>query len=146
MSVITSFNGPKQSGPDQYAPPDRRSPKKLGEVEQAARAFEEAIRRLPRQQDDPANDLPVDLSGLIQRVAGPSMKEIDRVILELQHLRDTLRNEGERVNHEIARYTRLNQASMTAMKSIADSLIQRKGASATNKFTANLLVQARQIV
>ena len=57
------------------------------------------------------------------------MKEIDRVILELQHLRDTLRNEGERVNHEITRYTRLNQASMTAMKSIADSLIQRKGAS-----------------
>ena len=37
MSVITSFNGPKQSGPDQYAPPDRRSPKKLGEVDQAAR-------------------------------------------------------------------------------------------------------------
>jgi hypothetical protein len=129
MSVITSFNGPKQSGPDQYAPPDRRSPKKLGEADQAARAFEEAIGRLPRQQDDPAKDPPVDLSGLIQRVASPSMKEIDRVILELQDLRDTLRTEGERVNHEIARYTRLNQASMTAMKSIADSLIQRKGAS-----------------
>jgi hypothetical protein len=128
MSVITSFNGPKQSGPDQYAPPDRRSPKKLGEADQAARAFEEAIGRLPRQ-DAPANDPPVDLSGLIQRVASPSMKEIDRVILELQDLRDTLRTEGERVNHEIARYTRLNQASMTAMKSIADSLSQRKGAS-----------------
>jgi len=51
MSVITSFNG-KQSGPDQYAPPERRSPKKLSEVDQAARAVEEAIRRLPRQQDD----------------------------------------------------------------------------------------------
>jgi hypothetical protein len=90
---------------------------------------EEAIRRLPRQQDDPANDPAVDLSGLIQRVAGPSIEEIDRVILELQDLRNTLRNEGERVSHEIARYTRLNQASMTAMKSIADSLIQKKGAS-----------------
>jgi hypothetical protein len=126
MSVITSLNGPKQSGPDQYAPPDRRSPKKLGEVDQAAKVFEEAIRRLPRQQGDPANDPAVEL---IQRVAGLSMEEIDRVILELQDLRDTLRNEGERVSHEVARYTRLNQASMTAMKSIADSLIQRKGAS-----------------
>jgi predicted RNase H-like nuclease len=126
MSAITSFNGPTQSGPDQYAPPDRRSPKKLGEVDQAARALEEAIRRLPRQQDDPANDPAVEL---IQRVAGLSMEEIDRVILELQDLRDTLRKEGERVSHEIARYTRLNQASMTAMKSIADSLIQRKSAS-----------------
>jgi hypothetical protein len=125
MSVITALNGPKQSGPDQYAPPDRRSPKTLGEVDQAARAFEAPTRRLPRQQDDPA----VDPSGLIQRVAGPSMEEIDRVILELQDLRDTLRKEGERVSHEVARYTRLNQASMSAMKSIADSLIQRKSAS-----------------
>ena len=88
--------------------------------------FEEAIRRLPRQQDGPANDPAVEL---IQRVAGLSMEEIDRVILELQDLRDTLRKEGERVSHEIARYTRLNQASMTAMKSITDSLIQRRGAS-----------------
>ena len=124
MSVITSLNGPKQSGPDQYAPPDRRLPKKLGEVDQAASAFEEAIRRLPRQQDGPANDPAVEL---IQRVAGLSMEEIDRVILE--DLRDTLWKEGERVSHEVARYTRLNQASMTAMKSIADSLIQRRGAS-----------------
>ena len=75
MSVITSLNGPKQSGPDQYAPPDRRSLKKLGEVDQAARTFEEAIRRLPRQQDDPAHDPAVEL---IQRVAGLSMEEIDR--------------------------------------------------------------------
>jgi hypothetical protein len=125
MSLITPFNG---SGPDQYAPPERRSPKKLGEVDQAARAFEEA-RKLPRQQADPANDHALDPSRLIQRVAGTSMEEIDRVILELQDLRETLRKESERVSREIARYTRLNQASMTAMKSIANSLIQRKGAS-----------------
>jgi hypothetical protein len=131
MSVITALNGPKQSGPDQYAPPDRRSPKKLGEVDQAARTFEEAIRRLPRPQDGSANDPAVEL---IQRVAGLSMEEIDRVILELQDLRDTLRKEGDRVSHEVARYTRLNQASMTAMKSITDSLIQRKGASEAAAF------------
>ena len=91
--------------------------------------FEEAVRRLPRQQDDPAKDPNVDLSGLIQRVAGPSIEEIDRVILELQDLGDTLRNEGERVSQEIAHYTRLNQASMSTMKSITGSLIQRKRAS-----------------
>jgi hypothetical protein len=117
------------SGPDHYVPPDRRSPKKLGEVDQAARAFEEAIRKLPRQQADPANEPALEPSRLIQRVAGTSMEEIDRVILELQDLRETLRKESERVSREIARYTRLNQASMTAMKSIANSLIQRKGAS-----------------
>ena len=124
MSVITQFNGPKQSGPEQYTPPDRRLPKKLSEVDQAARAVEEAIRSLPRQQADPANDPAVGLSGLIERVAGPPMEEIGRVILELQGLRDMLRNEGERVSHEIDRYARLNQTSMTAMKSIAELISQ----------------------
>ena len=129
---VTTFNGPNQSGPDRYAPPDRRSPKKLSEVDQAARAFEEKIRETIgslRQQADRANDPAVNMSGLIQRVAGPSIEEIDRVILELQGLRDMLRNEGERVSNEMARYTRLNDVSMTAMKSIADSLRQRKSAS-----------------
>ena len=39
-----------------------------------------------------------------------------------------LRNEGERLSHEIARYTTLSQVSMTAMKAIGDSLKQSKAA------------------
>jgi hypothetical protein len=33
-----------------------------------------------------------------------------------------LRNEGERLSHEVARYAELNRTSMIAMKVIADSL------------------------
>jgi hypothetical protein len=54
------------------------------------------------------------------------MEEIDRVILELQGVRDMLRNEGERVSREIAGYASLNHAAMTAMKVIGDSLKQWK--------------------
>ena len=72
---------------------------------------------------EPAND-PVseNLNALIRRVCSGSMEEIDRVILELQSVRDMLRNEGERVSREIAGYASLSHASMTAMKVIADSL------------------------
>ena len=56
------------------------------------------------------------------------MEEIDRVIRELEGVRDMLRNEGERVSREIAGYASLSHASMTAMKVIADSLKQWKDA------------------
>jgi hypothetical protein len=141
MSVITRLGGdklgPVNSGPEQYAPPDWRPREKLSDVAQAAaNAFEgelqDVVRRdvslLHRQDADPANDAAVEnLDNLIRRVAGASMKEIDGVILELQGVRDMLRNEGERLSHEIARYATLNRMSMTAMKAIADSLKQSKG-------------------
>lgn len=50
------------------------------------------------------------------------MGKIGRVIFELQGVRDTLRNEGERLSYEIARYETLNRYSVSAMKIIADGL------------------------
>src|SRR5262245_43412730 len=64
--------------------------------------------------DPPAENL----ERLVRRVVSESTQEIDRVILELQRVRDTLRSEGERVNREIAGYAELNQASMCAMQAI----------------------------
>ncbi len=43
------------------------------------------------------------------------MEEIDRVILELQSVRDMLRKEGDRVSREVAGYASLSHAAMTAM-------------------------------
>ena len=144
MSVITRLGGdqpgPEKSGPEQYAPPDRRPREKLRDVDQAAaNAFEGEIREFVRrdvsllhqqQSDaDPANDPAAEnLNQLIRRIAGASLEEIDGVILELQGVRDMLRNEGERLRHEIARYATLSQMSTTAMKAIGESLKQSKGA------------------
>ena len=126
----------EKSGPEKFAPTDRRSPEKLIDVDQApATAFEGEIREFVRRDVafarrqrgeadtgiDPAAD---SLNTLVRRMAGASMEEIERVILELQAVRDTLRSEGERVSREISGYANLSHASITAMKVIGDNLKQ----------------------
>jgi hypothetical protein len=85
----------------------------------------------PRQQRsdaDPANDPGAEnLNKVIGRIASASIEEIDRVIFELQGVRDMLSNEGERLSHEIVRFASLNQVSFTAIKAVADSLKKSKG-------------------
>jgi len=131
--------GFEKTGPETFAPKGK-GPEKLGEIDQAAaNAFEGEIREfvrrdvafLRRRQDgeavtgDPSLD---NLNSLIRRVSGASMDEIDRVIAELQGVRDMLRSEGERVSREIAGYASLSHAAMTAMKVIGDSVTQWKSA------------------
>ena len=77
--------------------------------------------RRPREVDTGAAD---NISALIQRVSTASVDEIDRLISELQHVRDTLRREGERVQREITGYAGLSQASMASMKVVAENLQQ----------------------
>src|ERR1017187_5961814 len=128
----------EKSGPEKFAPLDQRPPEKLIDVDQAAaNAFEGEIREFVRRDvsvlhrqrsevdaaNDPAAENP---NALIQRVAADSMEEIDRVIRELESVRAMLRNEGERVSREVAGYASLNNASMTAMKVIGDSIKQWK--------------------
>src|SRR6478609_2147045 len=129
---------PEKPGPEIYAP-NRRPVEKLSDADQAA-AFEGEIREFVRRdvaflrrqrpeadtQSEPVSD---NLNGLIRRVSGASMEEIDRVILELQGVREMLRSEGERVGREIAGYASLSHAAMTAMKVIGDSLTQWKNGS-----------------
>ncbi len=130
---------PEKPGPEIYAP-NRKPMEKLSDAEQAAATFEGEIREFVRRdvaflrrqrpeaetQSEPVSD---NLNGLIRRVSGASMEEIDRVILELQGVREMLRSEGERVGREIAGYATLSHAAMTAMKVIGDSLTQWKNGS-----------------
>jgi len=138
----------EKSGPEKFAPgrrtPDRPAPDRLGDIDQAAaNAFEGEIRefvrrdvaatRRPRNDQETAGDPVADnLNALIRRVSGASMEEIDRVILELQSVRDMLRQEGDRVSREVAGYASLSHAAMTAMSVIGDSLTQWKSAPPSN--------------
>jgi hypothetical protein len=130
---------PEKTGPEAYAP--NRKPSERTESDQAAvNAFEGEIRefvrrdvaylRRPRNdvEQQPSEPVTDNLNALIRRVSGASMDEIDRVILELQGVREMLRTEGERVGREIAGYASLSHAAMTAMKVIGDSLTQWKSA------------------
>jgi hypothetical protein len=130
-------SGSEKSGPEKYAPA-RRVPEKLADVAQAAAtSIEGEIRDLVRRDtafpqgqhsegDAGANRAAENLNALIGRVAGASIEEIDRVILELEGVRAMLRSEGERVSREIAGYASLCHASTTAMTVIGDSLKQWK--------------------
>jgi hypothetical protein len=130
-------NVAEKFGPEKYAP-ERHAPERLSDISQAAAAavegeIREFVRRdvsfVRRHRGEPeaAGDAVSDnLNSLIRRVSGASMEEIDRVILELQGVREMLRNEGERVSREIAGYASLSHAAMTAMTVIADSLKQWK--------------------
>ena len=132
--LATDRHGLEDFGPELYAPRE-----KPGDVDQAAAdAFEGEIREFVRRdlsrlrqqlsETGPADGPTAEsLDTLIRRIAGASIDEIDRVILELQEVRNLLCNEGERLSHEIACYASLSRVSMTAMKSISDRLKLSKG-------------------
>ena len=103
------------SGPEKYAPADRRAPE---------RRNEERIALLSQQQSqaNPANAPAEDLNALVGRFASVSLEEIDRVIRTLQGVREMMRKEGERVSREVAGYANLSQAAVAAMKVLADSI------------------------
>jgi hypothetical protein len=119
-----SADKPAKSGPEKYAPPDRRAPETLSDADHIAFLHRQ------RSEVDAANGPPAEnLNAVVRRVAGDSMEEIDRVIRALESVRDMMRNEGERVSREIAGYASLSHAAVTAMKVIADSIHQWKDAS-----------------
>jgi hypothetical protein len=97
-----------------------------GEIREFIRRDVAPMRRVssePATLGDPAAD---HVNKLVQSVSGASTEQIDRVILELQGIREMLRHEGERVSREIAGFASLNHAAITSMRVIADSLAQWK--------------------
>lgn len=103
-----------------------------GEIREFIRRDVAPLRRPrtePASMGDPAAE---QVNTLIGRVASASMEEIDRVIAEMQGIREMLREEGERVTREIAGYASLSHAAMTSMRVIGDSLAQWKNGAAIN--------------
>ena len=76
---------------------------------------------------EPSADATVNnVNSLIQRVAGTSLAEIEKLISELESLRDLLHAEGQRVQREISGYAQLSQAAMKSTRMIADNVTQWK--------------------
>jgi len=86
---------------------------KVHEVEGEIREFvRRDITSLRRNAETDSDLVANNINSLLQRVAGTSVQEIDRLIAELQSLRETLSTEGERVGREIARYATLSQSAL----------------------------------
>jgi len=97
----------------------------------------ELVRRdLPqlRKSQSEAGEFGVSsLNALIQRVSGTSVMEIEKLIAELQTLRDYLQNEGQRVQREITEYAHMSQAATKSTKIIAENLAQWKRMAETDR-------------
>ena len=65
-----------------------------------------------------------EIAPLIQQVAAASISEIDRLITDLQQVRNHLQSEGERVEREMVRYTKLTQMASFTAKIIFDTISQ----------------------
>ena len=82
-----------------------------------------SLHRRPRAEG--GDDAGVEsIYNLIDRVSGASVEEIDRLIAQLQSMREMLHREGERVRRELTGYAGLSQSAMTSMKIISDTLAQ----------------------
>ena len=85
------------------------------------------VAHLRRAVPDGASEHAVtSINSLLDRVSGSSVTEIDSLIQDLSNVRDFLKNEGDRVQREIASYAQLSQVAMTSVKIIAESMSQWK--------------------
>jgi hypothetical protein len=111
-------------------------PRDIPEIETDIRAYvrqetsrQQAERDHPREQADrespaapAAATAGTNVPELIQRVAGSSVTEIDRLIGELTQLRDHLQREGKRVETEIAAFAQTGNAAVSSIKEISQTL------------------------
>jgi hypothetical protein len=104
-----------------------------GEIREFVRRDAAAFRRQPESDSEMVAS---NISSLLQRVSGSSVQEIDRLIGELQALRETLHSEGARVQREIVEYANLSQAAMQSTKILAESLTHWKRVSDAPSITA----------
>ena len=78
---------------------------------------------------EPNGDAAVSqVNSLIDRVSGASVKEIEKLIAELENLRDYLQTEGQRVQREISGYAQLSQSAMSSTKIMVESVAKWKAA------------------
>ena len=94
-----------------------------GEIRELVRRDSANLRRV---SDNDSELVTSNISKLLQRVAGTSVQEIDRVISELQILRELLYAQGARIQQEIADYAQLSQSAMQSTKIFGESLSQWK--------------------
>jgi hypothetical protein len=94
-----------------------------GEIREFVRRDVATLRSRPENDSEMVAS---NIGNLLQRVAGTSVKEIDKLIAELQTLREMLHNEGARVQREIVEYAALSQAAMQSTRIIAESLTHWK--------------------
>src|ERR1044072_1754531 len=99
-------------------PEDNQNPSEFeGEIREFIRRDVAHLRHaLPEGAGDQAV---TGINSLLDRVSGSSVTEIDSLIDDLRNVRDFLKNEGERVQREVAGYAQLRQVALTSVRVLA---------------------------
>ena len=71
-----------------------------------------------------AGDVNQSIGELIDKVSSTSIAEIEKLVSELQAVRNYLKVEGDRIQQEMARYAHLSDTASASVKIIAESLGQ----------------------
>jgi len=79
-----------------------------------------------RQPQNESETVASSINSVLQQATTTSVQEIDKLITELQTLRDRLHSEGARVQREIVQYSTLTRGALRSTKLIAESLTQFK--------------------
>ena len=103
------------------------------EVEGEIREFvrREVVANPGRQPDNEPQLEASNINSVLQRATAASVQEMDKLITELQVLRDRLHSEAARVQREIVGYSNLTEATLQSTKTIAENLEQWRKASNT---------------
>jgi len=120
---------------DVVAQPSEHEQPAETEVEGENREFvrRDVATNLGRQPEHESERVASNITSVLQRVSATSVQEIDKLITELETLRDRLQSEAARVQREIVEYASLTQGALLSTKIIAESLSQwRKVPGAPN--------------
>ena len=87
-------------------------------------------------------DVNQSIGELIDKVSATSIAEIEKLISDLQAVRDYLKAEGDRIQQEMARYAHLSDTASASVKIIAEKLGQWREGPTMIK-TDNVRLEAR---
>ena len=95
-----------------------------------------------KPQPDMVGDVNQAIGALIDNVSTTSIAEIEKLISDLETVRNYLKSEGDRVQQEIARYAHLSDTASASVKIIAEKLGQWREGPTMIK-TDNVRLEAR---
>ena len=98
--------------------------------------------RLTYRQPDEVGDVNQSIGELIDKVSSTSIAEIEKLVSELQAVRNYLKVEGDRIQQEMARYAHLSDTASASVKIIAERLGQWREGPTMIK-TDNVRLEAR---
>ena len=81
-----------------------------GEIRRFVRR--DVVTKSGRQPDNESQLVANNINSVLQRATATSVQEIDKLITELQAMRDMLHREAARVQREIVQYSTLTQAAL----------------------------------